>query len=127
MVSPQGEDAPAAQEVEVACALAVPEVRSLGSREADIVANHLEDTHHLFVQVARMQGVAVRLMLGEGRRHVETHRGLPGLDALSRLSELVPARGTLQGLSHFRGTGRRDAAPILPPADETAEDAALDP
>ncbi len=73
VVASQGEDAEAAQQVEVAAARHVVEVRALAAREVDVVAQSLQHAHQLRVQVLLVQGVLLALALGQDRGKIEGH------------------------------------------------------
>ena len=67
MIAADREHAKAAQQVEIACPVAIVEILALPFLEADIVADGLKHADHLLVQVARVHGTALRLPL---RKHL---------------------------------------------------------
>ena len=71
MIAPDGEDAPAAQEVEVSLAVPVVEVLSACPPVCLVEADGLEHPDHLLVEMARMQGIALRLTVSEKVRDLE--------------------------------------------------------
>jgi hypothetical protein len=73
MVASQRKDALAAEEIEIALVVPVEQVGALRLAEADVVAERLQDPHHLTVQIARVQPVALGFALGIERRKIEGH------------------------------------------------------
>ena len=61
MVAADREHAKAAQQVEIARAVAIEQILALALLKADVVADGLEHAYQLLVQVARMHGTALRL------------------------------------------------------------------
>src|SRR5262249_54378130 len=70
MVAPDREHAETAEEIKIACAVAIVEILPLPLLEADIVADGLEHPNKLLVQVTRMQGAALRLAIREKLSYV---------------------------------------------------------
>ena len=70
MVAPDRKHAKAAQQVEIARAIAIVEVLPLPLLEADIVADGLENPNELLVQMPIMHGAALGLTVREHLGHV---------------------------------------------------------
>ena len=70
VIAADGEHAPAADEIEIARAGGVPEMRALAAHEARVEADGLQHPHHLMVEMAGVQVVAVGFASVEQRAHV---------------------------------------------------------
>ena len=71
MVSSQRKNAPAAEEIEITLAISVEQVGTLRLAEADVVAERLQDPHHLTVQIARMQRITLGFAFSVGSREIK--------------------------------------------------------
>jgi hypothetical protein len=65
MVPPDGENAKTTEEIEIFVAGAVVEVLTLALLEANVIADGFVDADELLIEVARMQGTALRLPLNK--------------------------------------------------------------
>ena len=63
MVAPDRKHAKAAQQIEIAVAVAVEQILTVPRLKADVVADGLQHPDHLLVQMARMHGTSLRLPL----------------------------------------------------------------
>ena len=63
MIAADREHAEAAEQVQIAGALAVVEIGALAAAEADVIADGAQDPHHLLVEMAAVQPVAFGLAL----------------------------------------------------------------
>ncbi len=76
MIASQREHAPAAEEVEIFCALAVPQILALAAYKPNIVADGLKHPHHLLVQMARVKPIAVGFVFREQGRNIDAHKAI---------------------------------------------------
>ena len=70
MVASNREDAPTAQKIEIAVALAVPQVRPDAARETDVIADRLQNAHPHLVEMLRVQREAFAFPLGDERGEI---------------------------------------------------------
>src|SRR5215470_15955859 len=73
MIAPYAEYPEAAQQIEIASALAIVEILPRATTPADIVADRAEDLHHLLIEMANMHRIAVTLMPREELCHIVIH------------------------------------------------------
>ena len=96
MVASERENSPAAEEIEVAVALAVPQIRPKAPGEANVIADRLENAHPHFIEVFCMQRKALAL----AGRH---KRG----EIIARINLRWGASRSADSLGRVRWRGRR--------------------
>jgi hypothetical protein len=84
MVAANREDAPAAQEIEIAGAILVEQIGTDAAAEAYIEANGPQDPHQHVVEVARVQVIALGLALFQQSCEIERASQATARDILRR-------------------------------------------
>ena len=70
MIAAKCKDAKSAQEIEVAITVTIEQILSLPALEADVITDGFENPDKLFVQISRVQSVALELAIREHLRNV---------------------------------------------------------
>jgi hypothetical protein len=65
MIAADGKHAKSAQQIQIARAIPVIQIRTLAAAKADVISDGLEHPHHLFVQMAREHREPIALALVE--------------------------------------------------------------
>ena len=81
VITPNAEHAPAAQQIEILLAVLVVQILPDTTLIPLVEADSLEHMHHLFVEMARMQLIALDLPLGDELLDVKAHSPPPKRDA----------------------------------------------
>ena len=65
MVPPDRKNAKTTQQVEVFCAFTVEQILALTALKTNVIADGLQDSHELFIEIAHMHRTALRLSINK--------------------------------------------------------------